>query len=256
MLARIRFLSSLAALLLAAPCLAENFTVTANSSMSFTPQHLTIQAGDTVTFHNNGGLHNVAADDGSFRCANTCSDNGGSPSGAAWNFTLQFDQPGTIGYHCEVHGAPGSGMFGTIEVLPAQTAPFGMGGYLSGQWYNPAQSGHGFSLEFTNSNNTLVAIWFVFAPDGSGPYWIYGQGTYDPSSDTVTVPAALLTGPAFPPNFDPADVTKNPWGSMTFTFDDCFTGTVSWTSTLPGYGSGSMPLVHLSQIAGTQCPQP
>ncbi len=258
MLARFRLFMALAAIALAGPCLAESFTVTANSTLTFSPQHLTIHAGDTVTFANQGGLHNVAADDGSFRCAEGCDGTGGdgSPSSTAWSFTMQFGQAGTVGYHCEVHGAPGSGMFGTIDVLPAQSSAFSLGGYLSGQWYNPAQSGHGFSMEFTNVNNTLIAIWFVYAPDGSGPYWIYGQGQYDTGSNTVTVPAVLLTGSAFPPNFNAADVTRTPWGSMTFTFDDCSTGRVSWSSELPAYGSGSMPLTHLAQIAGTQCPQP
>ena len=168
MLARYRFFMALAAIAVAGPCLAENFTVTANSSLSFSPKHLTIQAGDTVTFTNLGGVHNVAADDEfmpAVPMAVTAPAAMATLRAPPQSFTLQFDQPGTIGYHCEVHGAPGSGMFGTIEVMPAATATsFPLGGYLSGQWYNPAQSGHGFSMEFTNSNNTLIAIWFVFAP--------------------------------------------------------------------------------------------
>jgi plastocyanin len=29
---------------------------------------------------------------------------------------VAFPDPGTAGYHCEIHGAPGAGMFGTINV--------------------------------------------------------------------------------------------------------------------------------------------
>jgi plastocyanin len=67
---------------------AANHMVTANENMRFTPSSLTIVAGDTVTFQNGGGLHNVMSDPGSitmFRCANGCDGAGGNGavSGAA-----------------------------------------------------------------------------------------------------------------------------------------------------------------------------
>jgi len=42
---------------------------------------------------------------------------------------------------------------------------------------------------------------------------------------------------------------------LTFTFADCNNGAVSWNSTLPGYGSGTVPIVRLTQIAGMACPK-
>ncbi|HJU39641.1 MAG TPA: plastocyanin/azurin family copper-binding protein, partial [Tahibacter sp.] len=77
-----------------------------------------IRAGDSVRFVNVTGFHNVVADDGAFRCANGCDGQGGngSPSGALWTATVVFPDPGTVGYYCEAHGAPGSGMVGTIVV--------------------------------------------------------------------------------------------------------------------------------------------
>lgn len=89
-------------------------------NFSFTPANLTIQVGDTVTWTNEGGTHNVSADDGSFRCADGCDSTGGNgdPAPAGWSFTLTFDEPAElIGYHCEPHGAPGGvGMAGSITV--------------------------------------------------------------------------------------------------------------------------------------------
>jgi len=67
-------------------------------------------------------LHNVVADDGSFRCAHGCDGQPGGNGGASssnWVVSLTFNTAGTIGYFCEVHGAPGEGMFGTIIVQPA-----------------------------------------------------------------------------------------------------------------------------------------
>jgi len=36
-----------------------------------------------------------------------------------WSSTVTLASPGTLGYHCELHGAPGQGMFGTITVQAA-----------------------------------------------------------------------------------------------------------------------------------------
>lgn len=99
------------------------------TKLVFTPQTATINAGDTVTFINRGGMHNVVADDGSFRCALGCDGDGhngnGHASSANWTASVTFDKPGTVGYFCEIHGAPGMGMYGTIIVTgqSQQAAP-------------------------------------------------------------------------------------------------------------------------------------
>ncbi|MGA9423154.1 MAG: plastocyanin/azurin family copper-binding protein [Rhodanobacteraceae bacterium] len=96
--------------------------------LAFDPATLTVDVGDTVTFTNAGGFHNATSDPDAvtaFRCANGCDGDGnggdGAPSGSAWTFTITLDTAGTVGYHCEIHGAPGGGMFGTITVNPATT---------------------------------------------------------------------------------------------------------------------------------------
>lgn len=100
------------------------------NGLTFSPQTLNIAAGDTVTFTNGGGFHNVASDPGavtSFRCADGCDGAGGNgdASSAAWSATVSFPTPGTVGYHCEIHGAPGQAMFGTINVtIPVELQTF------------------------------------------------------------------------------------------------------------------------------------
>jgi plastocyanin len=94
------------------------------SSFMFTPRELTIRAGQTVTWTNQDGFHNVTADDGTFHCAAGCDDTGGNgaPSSAAWSFTRTFNSPGVVPYHCAVHGGPGGqGMSGTITVTSASS---------------------------------------------------------------------------------------------------------------------------------------
>jgi plastocyanin len=214
---------------------AADHVVTANPDLTFTPSSLTINAGDTITFKNAGGFHNVVANNGSgsLRCAAGCDGHGGNgaPSEANWSATVAFNAAGTFGYHCEIHVS--DGMVGTVTVNAVTPPPppptITIGGYLSGNWFMPSQGGgQGFQLEFTNANSDLVAIWFAFSPggstanDGSGQNWIYSQGAYDTTKNTVTVPAILLAGARFPPNFHPADVHRVPndastWGTITFT---------------------------------------
>lgn len=240
--------------------------------LAFAPAQLTINVGDSVTFTNLGGAaHNVHADDDSFRCAAGCDDSGGdgSPSSSDWLFTRTFNTPGTIHYHCDVHAS--MGMVGSIVVNPAAST-FDLGGYLSGNWYDPGanQAGHGFQLEFTNApgvtagRKVLVAIWFVFTPTGE-PVWVYGQGEYDPTSNTTTIPSEVYSGAKFPPNYNAADrqqlpLTTTPpgWGNLTFTFSDCNHGTAQWVPSAAagalGYTSGSVPIQRLTMIDGTSCP--
>ena len=53
------------------------------NGLAYNPKVVTINVGDTVRWTNAGGFHNLAADDGSFRCSNDCSSNN-SPSSNAW----------------------------------------------------------------------------------------------------------------------------------------------------------------------------
>ena len=144
------------------------------------------------------------------------------------------------------------------SVTPASTIP--LGGYMSGNWYNPTQGGHGFQLELT-STHEMVAIWFVYTPDGSGQTWIYAQGFWNSTMTTVTLPAIILTGARFPPNFNSADVRREQpqgWGTITFSFSDCNHGTVSWHSDAPGYNNANdtpLAIARLTDIDGASCPQ-
>jgi plastocyanin len=262
-------------LLIAAPAWAANIAVTVGGTtndggyyggsspmLAFTPSNLTINVGDTITFTNAGGApHNVHADDDSFMCSNGCRGDGsgasGAPSAAAWSAKVTFSKAGTFGFHCDEHVS--MGMTGNVTVK-AVTPSIAIGGYMSGNWYNANQGGSGFQIEAATNNN-MIAIWFVYSPDGTQQNWIYAQGTYSTTSNTATLPAELLTGAKFPPNFNPADVhqlNNANWGTITFTFSDCNTGTASWHSDFAGYNDQNdtpMAITRLTQIDGTTCPQ-
>jgi hypothetical protein len=91
--------------------------VTATPSNNFTPASVTVNQGETVTWTNAGGNHNVRFDDGSF-------EQPAEPISSGWTVARRFDSPGTFRYYCEAHGAPGgSGMSGTVTVQGPATTP-------------------------------------------------------------------------------------------------------------------------------------
>ncbi|HET8942623.1 MAG TPA: hypothetical protein VFN13_11625, partial [Rudaea sp.] len=172
------------------------------------------------------------------------SDNGyGFSQGASQAATLPADaRSATCSVNNEIYGEFLGTVSNHVDNLFFESAPpdaaVTVDGYMSGSWYDPAQSGHGFDLQITDQQDLMLAYWYTFAPDGSGQVWIYAQGPYDVGKNTVTLPAEILTGAKFPPLFNSNDLQGTPWGTITFSFTDCNHGTASWNSTVPGYGSG------------------
>jgi plastocyanin len=237
---------SLLALVCASAFAADHRVTVGGAALTFSPKTLTIDAGDTVTFVNAGGMHNVAADNGSFRS--------GDPTNAAFSFTQTFATAGTFAYFCEIHGGPGGvGMAGSITVnatAPPPGQPINVG--ISGSWFDAQQSGHGFLLQVA-PNNLILMYWFVYTPDGTAQSWLVAAGPYDPTKNTVTLEAFQDSGAKFPPNFNTTDVKQTDWGAITLTFTDCSNGTVSWNSKIPAYGSGSLPITKIVGVGNLTC---
>jgi hypothetical protein len=140
---------------------------------------------------------------------------------------------------------------GTWSIAVPPNVSIGPG--FTGAWYDPAQSGHGLFIEVL-PNNAILAWWFTFSPDGTQS-WFGGVGTYSGNTAVIGQGSVNQTlGGKWIPNFDPTKVTNVAWGTLTFTFTDCNSGRVDFTSTVPGYGNGSMNLTRLTLPAGLTCP--
>jgi plastocyanin len=224
------------------------------AGVCFWPTPLIINAGDTVTFFiygdagDNGAARNVVADDGSFRCARGCDGEGGdgTPAGYSvqWRFTHTFTTPGTVSYHDEVSGTRGA--------IIVQSAPgFAIDPGITGAWYDPNQSGHGLFVEIL-PDNRFYASWFAFNPAGTEQSWFTGVGTYTANTAIITE-MQMPTGGRWIPNFNPDQIVRNAWGTLSFVFTDCNHGTLTFNS-VAGYGTGSMNLTRLTQPAGLTCP--
>ena len=124
---------------------------------------------------------------------------------------------------------------------------------FTGNWFDPAASGHGFSIEVLPDERMLVQ-WYVFGTDG-GQTWIVATGPI--SGDHAVLDGYYPVGPGarFPPNLDPSQLQNELWGTITLTFQDCDHGVVSWTPTAAsGYPAGTMPITRLTLPAGLSCP--
>ncbi|MBS0566013.1 MAG: hypothetical protein JSS59_01205 [Proteobacteria bacterium] len=244
-----KYLFSLSVLLLAAatPAWAADHAVTVapGGALTFSPSSLTINQGDTVTFTYAGGdmPHNAVSDtSGVFSSGNAIR--------SAWRYTTPpFNTAGTFGYSCTPHKSVG--MTGSIVVQgDSSTTTFSIVPGITGSWYLPAQSGHGFNVEVL-PNNGMLAFWYVYDNAGNN-LWLVGQGTY--SGDTATLTMQSGSGGLFPPNFDKNKIVRTNWGTLTLKFSDCNTASAQWSPIMPGYTSGSMDLVRLSGVSGLACP--
>lgn len=91
--------------------------ITANDNHTFTPQNVQVSQTQQICFQNLGTvLHTVTPDSSVSNSDSIWIKNYGSsalPSNSPYLITLPV---GNYAYHCQYHGAPGSGMYGTITV--------------------------------------------------------------------------------------------------------------------------------------------
>ena len=121
---------------------------------------------------------------------------------------------------------------------------------ISGAWYPPGHVGEGWVFEILGDGRALIA-WFSYDADGNQA-WFLNEGVV--SGNTITFSDLLIpSGTDFGPSFNPGDVELPSWGNATFTFDSCDSGTMTYSSSLPGYGSGSLALTRLTNLKGMQC---
>lgn len=132
-----------------APAANHAVSVGPGTNPGFSPQNVNINVGDTVIWTLMGGTHSVTADDDSFE----------RTASSSWTtFSQTFNSAGTVGYHCSVHGSPGAGMHGTINVAG------GGGGAGSLQFSSGSSSvGEGagsktITVTRTSSDNGAVSV--------------------------------------------------------------------------------------------------
>jgi hypothetical protein len=121
----------------------------------------------------------------------------------------------------------------------------------SGTWYQPTQNGHGLQVQVIGApgQQQLVAIWFAYL--GGRQVWLLGAGPV--IGDQATLPMTITAGGQFPPDFNPANVVRQPWGSLNFRVIDSQNARMDWQSSLSGFGNGGLDLVRLTTLLDHTC---
>ncbi|WP_386069573.1 hypothetical protein ACFJIW_04970 [Tahibacter sp. UC22_41] len=135
----------------------------------------------------------------------------------------------------------------------AANPAFVIGPGISGNWFDPTQSGHGLQIDVIKAPTATATIfWFTFDNAGN-PAWLLGVGSY--SGNRLEARAVRTLNGRFPPNFVASQVNQLDWGTLTVTFDDCTHGRLDWAAADPNFtATGSMRLEQATQVAGTSCP--
>jgi plastocyanin/predicted extracellular nuclease len=123
------------------------------SSNVFTPSSLTIMVGDTVTWNNTSGSHNVDGRTATYP-ANPASFYSGSASGSMWTYSYTFTTAGSYTYDCTPH--VGFGMVGTVTVNAAATPPVPCSDLFFSEYIEG--SGNNKALEIYNPTNGTVDL--------------------------------------------------------------------------------------------------
>jgi len=225
---------------------AETHVVTVGDNF-FSPNDLTIQAGDTVRWSNaaGGAPHDVTADDFSFA----------SVTASSFTYDRVFDFAGEVLYHCSVHSAPGldrnSNMNGRITVQAVQSA-FQINAGLNDAWVNLETLGQGFFITVFPDIQKMFLAWFTYDTERPPPEaeailgepghrWLTAFGPY--SGDTAELKVELTKGGVF--DSAQPQVTQGPDGTIEVIFSGCNAGMVNYDITSAGV-SGQVPIERIS----------
>jgi hypothetical protein len=146
-------------------------------------------------------------------------------------------------------------------MLLFHSGTFAIGPAYSGSWYNPLQSGHGFSLEYSvldDGTPVVLAYWYVYDTEGN-PIFLVGQGEPE-EGNTVTLEFVAPYGMKFG-EFDPDTVVREDGGIGVFTFEDSEAGVFDyepsqWMVQTYGVSAVSIPVVQLLEVAHPTCDEP
>ncbi|MCB1633490.1 MAG: S8 family serine peptidase [Xanthomonadales bacterium] len=136
-----------------------------------------------------------------------------------------------------------------IEGLPCPAASAkDLRGGITGAWFPQSRSGEGWLVQALTPDLAFV-YWFSYTPTGQQA-WFGSTGPI--IGNTILIDQALQPiGGRFGPDYNPATVTLNPWGSFALTFTDCSTAMVRAIGPA-GYGEyEALDVVRLSGLLGT-----
>jgi len=130
---------------------------------------------------------------------------------------------------------------------------------LSGTWWNSARSGEGFLLEVGYAGSQLYFFASFYTYDSLGnQIFLFVSGSIPNNDISLPFTVTITDGAAWGDNFNPNDVNRVTWGTGTFTFSTCTTGTISLVPSADqmalGYTTLEYAITRDLITAGITCP--
>ena len=123
---------------------------------------------------------------------------------------------------------------------------------ISGSWFLPARDGEGYVIEIIgDSLEPEMLAYFYTYDDAGNQMWLLGQGPIN--GDTAVLDMQVTSGAVYGDDFNPDDVLREDWGTLTFKFTSESTGTVVRDSTM-GFGTDTVDIIRLTFLTGLMCP--
>jgi len=132
----------------------------------------------------------------------------------------------------------------------------GINGAISGSWYNPVQNGQGWVIEVGGtqaSGPQFLSYFYGYDNNGEQLWLISGLAIMD--GTTVTAQVYRTSGTGFGGNFNPESFDLGDViGSMTFDFETCDSGAVTFTSADPdSLANFGTDITRISNIHSLDC---
>lgn len=119
---------------------------------------------------------------------------------------------------------------------------------LNGNWFDPATSGQGFDF-FVLPGDTFAFMFYGHRNDGRNLILTGVVNRRPRYGETFVIPVVTVTGGRFG-LFDPAQIRRDPWGTLSLRFDSCERA----AAVLDGRdGRQALDLVPLTRIEGLAC---
>jgi hypothetical protein len=122
---------------------------------------------------------------------------------------------------------------------------------FSGNWYDPATSGQGITVEVNPGSRALFLAWYTYAPNGvgagpAGQRWYTAQAAFTPGMRSLPLTIYETRGGVFDTSTPPGQETV-PVGTGTIAFPSCSAATFSYRFT-GGSSAGLAGTINLSRV--------
>ena len=125
----------------------------------------------------------------------------------------------------------------------------------SGEYYSPERNLEGFFVEVVQRENdrAIVVSWYTY--DLGRQMWLVGVAPVTDGAMSVDIPMEVFSGTDFGDAFSTDEVQREDWGTIAFSFPDCESAKVKYSSELD-FGAGSISLTRVTHLVGVACTSP